>query len=133
MAALGWRWRIEQLFATLKQGGLNLEATQLESGKAIQRLCLLALSAAVRVLQWHQGQQDRTQDASLVFSEAQQECLSQIAPTLNGRTVKQHNPHPPLTLACTTWLIARLGGWSGLARQRPPEISTLFHGLRSNN
>ena len=24
-----WRWRIEQLFATLKQAGLNLEATQL--------------------------------------------------------------------------------------------------------
>jgi len=26
-----WRWRIEQLFATLKKSGLNLEATQLES------------------------------------------------------------------------------------------------------
>ncbi len=26
-----WRWRIEQLFATLKKAGLNLEATQLES------------------------------------------------------------------------------------------------------
>jgi hypothetical protein len=31
-----WRWRIEQLFATLKLGGLNLEATQLESDKAIE-------------------------------------------------------------------------------------------------
>ena len=28
-----WRWRIEQLFATLKKAGLNLEATQLESPK----------------------------------------------------------------------------------------------------
>jgi hypothetical protein len=33
-----WRWQIEQLFATLKLAGLNLEATQLESIEAIQRL-----------------------------------------------------------------------------------------------
>ncbi len=30
-----WRWRIEQLFATLKKAGLNLEASQLESPRAI--------------------------------------------------------------------------------------------------
>lgn len=29
-----WRWRIEQLFATLKTAGLDLEATQLESVSA---------------------------------------------------------------------------------------------------
>jgi hypothetical protein len=33
-----WRWRIEQLFATLKLAGLDLEARQLESISAIQRL-----------------------------------------------------------------------------------------------
>ncbi len=125
-----WRWRIEQLFATLKQGGLDLEATQLEAGKAIQCLCVLALSAAVRVLQLSEGRQDQTQAATVVFSEAQQECLSQLAPTLNGRTVKQQNPHPPLTLAWATWLIARLGGWSGFQSHRPPGISTLFKGLQ---
>jgi hypothetical protein len=46
-----WRWQIEQLFATLKQGGFDIEATQLESASAIQRLCVLALAAAVQVLQ----------------------------------------------------------------------------------
>ncbi|MHC5780074.1 MAG: hypothetical protein ACYTXP_40950, partial [Nostoc sp.] len=46
----GWRWKIEQLFATLKKAGLNLEATQLESAIAIQRLTILALSVAVRTL-----------------------------------------------------------------------------------
>src|SRR6476661_6080771 len=46
-----WRWRIEQLFATLKKAGLNLEATQLESVEAIQRLTVLALGVAVRTLQ----------------------------------------------------------------------------------
>lgn len=125
-----WRWKIEQLFATLKQGGLDLEATQLESGKAIQRLCVLALSAAVRVLQLSEGRQDEIQSATVVFSQAQQQCLSDLAPKLNGRTAKQQNPHPPLTLAWATWLIARLGGWSGYQSQRPPGTSTLFEGLR---
>ncbi len=45
-----WRWRIEQLLATLKKTGLNLEATQLESPRAIQKLTALALSVAVRTL-----------------------------------------------------------------------------------
>lgn len=105
-----WRWRIEQLFAVLKQGGLNLEATQLESPTAIQRLCVLALSAAVRVLQLTLGRQDETQTADLVFSKPELQCLADLAPTLQGRTRKQQNPHPPLTLAWATWLIARLGG-----------------------
>lgn len=130
IAWYGWRWRIEQLFATLKQGGLNLEATQLESGAAIQRLCVLALSAAVRVLQLTQGREDVTQSATVVFCDAQQRCLTELAPTLNGRTPKQHNPFPPLTLAWATWLIARLGGWSGYQSQRTPGIATLFQGLR---
>lgn len=125
-----WRWRIEQLFATLKQSGLNLEATQLESGQAIQRLCMLALSAAVRVLQLIEGREDVTQSATVVFSNAQQHCLTELAPTLNGRTPKQQNPFPPLTLAWATWLIARLGGWSGYHSQRTPGIVTLFQGLR---
>jgi hypothetical protein len=81
-----WRWKIEQLFALLKQGGFNLESTQLESGKAIQRLCVLALSAAVRVLQLSQGRQDELQSASVVFSELEQRCLTDLAPTLKGRT-----------------------------------------------
>ena len=49
-----WRWRIEQLFATLKQAGLNLEATQLES-VAAQRLTVLALGVAVRTRKMVEG------------------------------------------------------------------------------
>lgn len=125
-----WRWRIEQLFATLKQPGLNLEATQLESGKAIQRLCVLALSVALRVLQLVEGRQDETQPAQPVLSSTQQQCLAQLAPTLAGRTTKQHNPHPPNTLAWVAWCIARLGGWSGYQSQRPPGIATMLRGLQ---
>ena len=125
-----WRWRIEQLFAILKQHGLNLESTQLESVAAIQRLCILSLGAAVRILQLQTGRDDVSRAASLVFSQRQQQCLAQLSPRLNGRTRKQQNPFPGYTLAWATWLIARLGGWSGYASQRPPGIVILFRGLK---
>ena len=35
---VSWRWRIEQLFATLKLAGLDIESTQLESPDAIKKL-----------------------------------------------------------------------------------------------
>jgi hypothetical protein len=125
-----WRWHIEQLFAILKQSGLNLEATQLESVPAIKRLCMLSLGAAVRILQLWQGRDDISRSANLVFNQAQQRFLAQLSLRLNGRTRKQQNPFPPDNLAWATWLIARLGGWSGYASQRPPGIAILFRGLK---
>ena len=125
-----WRWRIEQLFATLKQVGLNIEATQLESIAAIQRLTILALSVAVQILQMVEGRENSDLPASLTFSEQQQQCLAELSASLQGRTKKQQNPYPPYSLAWSTWLIARLGGWSGYRSQRPPGMPTLVYGLR---
>jgi hypothetical protein len=125
-----WRWRIEQLFATLKLVGLDIEATQLESITAIQRLTILALSVAVRTLQMVAGRDNLDIPASVTFCEEEQHCLSQIAPTLEGRTQKQRNPYPLGSLPWATWLIARLGGWSGYRSQKPPGMPTLVHGLR---
>jgi len=125
-----WRWLIEQLFATLKFAGLDIEATQLESIKAIQRLTILALSVAVKTLQMVEGRDNLDVPASVAFSQEQQQCLTQIAPTLQGRTLKQQNPSPKASLPWATWLIARLGGWSGYRSGRPPGMPTLVHGLR---
>jgi len=125
-----WRWLIEQLFATLKFAGLDIEATQLESIKAIQRLTILALSVAVKTLQMVEGRDNLDVPASVAFSQEQQQCLTQIASTLPGRTLKQQNPDPQASLPWATWLIARLGGWSGYRSQRPPGMPTLVHGLR---
>ncbi len=131
-----WRWRIEQLFATLKTAGLNLEATQLESIAAIERLTVLALSVAVRILQLIQGRDNPDLPATVAFSHEQQQCLSTMpaagvaaAPTLQGKTQLQQNPYPPQSLAWATWIIARLGGWSGYKSQKPPGITTLIRGL----
>jgi hypothetical protein len=121
--------QIEQLFATLKTAGLNLEATQLESIAAIQRLTVLALSVAVRILQLIQARDNPDLPANIAFSHEQQQCLSTISPTLEGKTQLQQNPYPPSTLAWATWIIARLGGWSGYKSQKPPGITTLSRGL----
>jgi hypothetical protein len=125
-----WRWLIEQLFATIKLAGLDIEATQLESVAAIQRLTVLAISVAVQTLQMVEGRDNPDIPASLVFSKQQQHCLSQIAPTLEGKTQKQQNPHPPASLPWVTWVIARLGGWSAYRSQNPPGMPTLVRGLR---
>lgn len=125
-----WRWRIEQLFATLKLAGLNLEATQLESIEAIQRLSVLALSIAVRILQLVEGRDNSDLPASVAFTEEQQQCLTHLSLSLQGNTQKQQNPYPPKSLPWATWFIGRLGGWSGYLSQRPPGMPTLVHGLR---
>jgi len=125
-----WRWRIEQLFAALKRAGLNLEATQLESVAAIERLSILALSVALRALQLVEGRENTDLPAAMAFDPTQQQCLERLAPSLQGRTRRQQNPYPSGSLPWATWLVARLGGWSGYSSQRPPGISTLVRGLR---
>jgi hypothetical protein len=125
-----WRWRIEQLFATLKLAGLDIEATQLESISAIQRLTILALSVAVRTLQMVEGRDNIDLPAAMTFSSQQQECLTQLEPTLEGQTQKQQNPYPKTSLPWAIWIVARLGGWSGYRSQTPPGMPTLVQGLR---
>ncbi len=76
------------------------------------------------------GVSDEGRTADVVFSAPQQRCLDALSIRLNGRTRKQQNPFPPKTLAWASWLIARLGGWSGYASQHSPGIVTLLNGLK---
>src|SRR5208282_3363183 len=45
------RWRIEQLFRTLKKDGLDLEATQHEEASRIMKLAALGVVASCRIMQ----------------------------------------------------------------------------------
>jgi len=126
------RWQIEQSFRLIKRQGLNLEASQLEHGERLEKLAVLALSAAVRVLQLTMARDGLTnQDVSDGFTADEVEVLSHVIPTLEGKTAKQKNPHPPKTLAWAVWAIARLGGWKGYASERKPGPITLLHGLQT--
>lgn len=124
------RWLIEQLFRTLKTNGFDVEDSQVVEGHALMNLVTLALIAAMQTLQLVMGRDAATrQPASDAFLPAQIEVLAAIAPTLPGKTTKQTNPHPPDTLAWAAWIIARLGGWTGYASQKPPGPKTMHLGL----
>lgn len=124
-----WRWHIEQLFAILKQRGLDIESTELESMAAIQKLCILAMSVALQLLQLTLGRERQDAPADIIFDKPQQQFLEKLTPRLEGRTKKQQNPYPSHSLAWAVWIIARLGGWSGYQSQRPPGFVTLGRGL----
>jgi hypothetical protein len=131
---VGWykqRWIIEQFFRTLKQQGLDLEASQVESAERLLKLTALAARAAATVLQLVQGRDGRSQQpAAIVFTPAEIEVLDALVPELEGKTQAQKNPHPKHSLAWAAWAIAKLGGWDGYASSRPPGPITFANGLQ---
>jgi hypothetical protein len=123
------RWLIEDLFRTLKSKGVNYEASELESGKALRKLLVMALMAAIQILQLRQARDGTTQQLPcLVFSEEELTCMEDLLPRFEGKTEKQKNPYPKNNLAWASWIIARLGGWKGYTSQRPPGVITLHDG-----
>jgi hypothetical protein len=130
---VGWykkRWLIEQLFRTLKTHGFNVEESQVVEGHALMNLVTVALIAAMQTLQLTMARDGVTrQPVSDAFAPAQVRVLAAIERDLPGKTAKQLSPHPPDTLAWAAWIIARLGGWTGYASQKPPGPKTMYLGL----
>ena len=125
-----YRWHIEQLFWTLKRQGLDIEASQLETAEALKKLAIMATKAATRVMQLvraRDGQDSRP--ASDLFDNAEIEVIEVLQNQLQGRTQKQKNPFPPLSLAWAAWTVARLGGWKGYPSESPPGPITMKRGL----
>lgn len=138
-AAMAWRvidwyrqrWHIEQFFRTLKQQGLQLEDSQLETAERLIKLVAIAARAACTIMQLVQARDGRSaQDARIVFTPAEIETLHALVPKLEGKTALQKNPHPPETLAWAGWVIAKLGGWDGYPKSKPPGPITFRHGLQ---
>jgi hypothetical protein len=129
------RWALEQLFRTLKSQAIDIEASLLEDGSALERLAAAALVAATMVMQLvhARGEAGWTLPAARVFSPSHVAALRALTPTLEGKTAKQKNPHRPDSLAWAAWHIARLGGWTGYASERPPGPITFSRGLQRFN
>ena len=70
------------------------------------------------------------QDARIAFSPTEIQALHALLPELEGKTTLQKNPHPPETLAWAAWIIAKLGGWDGYPKSKPPGPITFRHGLQ---
>lgn len=126
-----YRWWIEELFRVLKRKGLRVEEAQYESGLALKRLVLLCLQAALTIMQLkaaREGTYEITPET--VFTKKELEFQKQLLPTLEGKTEKQKNPHPPTNLAWSAWIIARLGGWKGFySKNAKPGVITMRRGL----
>jgi hypothetical protein len=125
------RWLVEQVFRILKSQGLGIEDSGLAEADALENLVAASLIAAIRVLQCVQGRAaaGAAIPARRVFAEHHIPALAALARQLQGKTAKQKNPFPPESLAWATWVIARLGGWTGYASERPPGPITIHNGL----
>lgn len=134
MDIVGWyrkRWLIEQLFRLLKTQGFNVEESQVVEGHALMNLVTAALVAAMQTLQLTLARDGTTrQPIGDAFDESDIEVLGHIEQELPGKTAKQSNPHGRDTLAWAVWIIARLGGWTGYASQKPPGPKTMYLGLK---
>jgi hypothetical protein len=126
------RWIIEQFFRTLKQQGLQLEDSLVESAERLVKLTAIAASAACIAMQLVQARDGTSgQMASLVFTPAEIETLHALVPQLEGKTALQKNPHAPCSLAWAGWVIGKLGGWDGYPKSKPPGPITFKHGLKA--
>jgi len=134
LTVIGWyrlRWHIEQLFRTLKRQGLRIEQSVVEDGEALEKLAVIALIVATITMQLVLARAAGAHDApaSRVFDPEQLAVLHALQSTVQGRTRKQHNPHPPNSLAWAGWTIARLGGWTGYESDKSMGPITMRDGL----
>lgn len=120
------RWRIEEVFRTLKRDGMRLEETQLHEAGRLFKLALVGLAAATRTVQLVDARDGGPRPATDVIDAALLPAADAIAATLGGRTARQQNPHARHSLAWLAWIIARLGGWN--CYYKPPGPKTMRAG-----
>ena len=114
----------------LKSQGLEIEASQLESGAALKKLVILSLQVALTTMLLKMSLECKREiKAETVFTNQQIEFIILMLSQLEGNTKKQQNPYKKSTLAWGTWAIARLSGWSGYKSHGPPGYISIKRGL----
>jgi hypothetical protein len=117
------RWMIEQLFRTLKTQGFDIEALRMETEPPLRRLVMAALIAAITVQQLLHARDGSTpRPLSDAFHAEDRPLLEALNRSVEGKTAKQQNPHPPDTLAYAAWTCGRLGGWTAYYGQPGPIV-----------
>jgi hypothetical protein len=123
------RWHIEQLFRTGKSQGIDVESSQVEDAQALFKIAAIATIAATKIMQLvlaRAGTVDRP--ATDVVPPDQLLVLEALNTELEGKTAKQKNHYPKHSIAWLAWIVARLGGWTGYASERPPGPITFRRG-----
>lgn len=124
------RWEVEMLFGTMKSKGLNIELSQLETGKSLKVLCVMALVCAMRIMQLRQAREKgHDLKAGIAFKKDELFLLEALTKKYEGKTAKQKNPYNKMCMSWAAWTIARLGGWKGYSCESPPGFKTFTIGL----
>jgi len=117
------RWIIEEFFRTLKTAGFDIEAADISEPQAMINFAAAATIAAVTVKQLVQARDGNTdQLLSDAFDPDEQPILEAVSATLEGKTARQRNPHSKGSMAFASWVIARLGGWTGYYGKPGPQV-----------
>lgn len=121
------RWNIEQVFRLLKHKGLDIELLDLETGKALVEITLLALLAVSKILLLNLAakQQEPVPIASTVTPE-ELVCMQAVNQQYEGNTLKQKNPYPKDSLQWCYWVLARVGGWK--PHEKNDGVISLYRG-----
>jgi hypothetical protein len=115
------RWTIEQVFRTVKSQGLDIEESQIESGDNLMKLAVLALCAAIQIMQLISAREGTTElKTGDLFTTDERLFMSALLAKIEGKTQKQKNPHAEENLAWASWIIARLGGWHCYTKSEGP-------------
>jgi hypothetical protein len=122
------RWTIEQLFRTMKTKGFDIEASRVAEGGPFEKLAIATLIAAIEVLSLVRERDGAAgRPASDLFDADEQPIIAAVSDSLEGKTVRQKNPHAPGSLAHVAWVCARLGGWTGYYGKAGPVV--MLHGM----
>ncbi len=115
------RWRIEQIFRTLKKDGLKIESIQYEEASRIMKVAAIGLVASCRIMQLVDARDGSDRPATDVIPVEHIEDVAALGRTLEGRTERQKNPWETGTLSWLSWIVARLGGWNCYYKKPGPK------------
>ena len=128
------RWTIEQLFRTMKTKGFAVEALRQEQDGPLKKLVAAILIAAVKVMQLVDEREGKAKRPLGELRPRRPTGLGERQSSLEGKTAKQRNLHPPGSLAFAAWVFARLGGWTGYYGKPGPIVMlrglTQFHAIK---
>tara|TARA_R110000737_G_scaffold350883_1_gene391255 strand:+ start:102 stop:1499 length:1398 start_codon:yes stop_codon:yes gene_type:complete len=123
------RWLIEELFRVIKTKGFEIESSQLGDGFKLKKLLAMTLEVALQVMRLKLSLNDEDQKHENLFDNKEISFLEKVNRKIEGQTQKQKNPYDATSLAWVTWIIARIGGWTGYKSQSPAGYITIKNGL----